>query len=90
MKTGRKNQIKNMSESILEVILVFGLAFSLAGCGYGYYGIDPSSWKKSSNTSAEVQFTVMEEAQKDGFIKLDFEEANGMWKVVSAALPEGF
>ena len=60
------------------------------GRGYGYYGIDPDSFRKISDTSAEVQFTLLDEAQKDAFALLSFEEENGMWKVAGITLPQGY
>ncbi len=60
------------------------------GKGYGYYAIDPNSWKMDGETSALVQFMLFDAVQEGGFLKLDFGQKNGMWKVVSATLPEGF
>ena len=60
------------------------------GRGYGYYGIDPDSFQKISDTSAKVQFTLMNEAQKDAYATISFEEENGMWKVAGITLPEGY
>ena len=60
------------------------------GRGYSYYGIDADSWKKSGDTSALVQFMILDEPQKDRYVQLDFQEENGMWKVIGAILPEGY
>ena len=60
------------------------------GRGYGYYAIDPKNWKMDTDTSALVQFMLFDDMQEGSFVKLDFGQKKGMWKVVSVTLPEGF
>jgi hypothetical protein len=60
------------------------------GRGYGYYGIDTAAWSMDTDTVANVQFTLMGEAQKDSVVTLTFGKTGDVWKVVEAVLPEGF
>lgn len=60
------------------------------GRGYGYYGIDPTSFEMTGEDQAKVPFTLMGEPQEGSFAVIGFKETDGAWKVVSAQLPEGF
>ena len=60
------------------------------GRGYGYYGIDPTSFEKTGDNQVKAQFTLMGEPQEGSFAVIGFKETDGAWKVASAELPEGF
>ena len=60
------------------------------GRGYGYYGIDPTSWKLVGDHVADVQFTILGEPEGDKVMEFTFREDGDNWIVATAQLPEGY
>ncbi|MCR5229265.1 MAG: hypothetical protein K6D03_03985 [Solobacterium sp.] len=60
------------------------------GRGYGGYGIATDAWTMLDDHTAEVQFLMYGDPVQAAYAKVGFSEIDGVWKVSSFELPEGY
>ncbi|MBQ6052459.1 MAG: hypothetical protein IJL30_04110 [Clostridia bacterium] len=75
---------EDFTEEDGELLLVRGAR------GYGYYGIDPTSWEYIDNISVKVQFCILDTPVEETYCVVEFIQDNGTWKINGFTLPEGY